>query len=137
MFLKIVLDKANAGLADFLVVEVDQVICASAKSTAALCLLDNDFFTFGVDLQVVVALDLQLPTQFFRQDKTSEAVYTTHNARVFHLHDLPFCLFAFTRSKQIPLPVFEKKYTVSAGSLRADLSVLPLKKQQFRSATEI
>ena len=101
MFLKIVLDKANAGLADFLVVEVDQVICASAKSTAALCLLDNDFFTFGVDLQVVVALDLQLPTQFF----------------------------AFTRSKQIPLPVFEKKYTVSAGSLRADLSVLPLKKQ--------
>jgi len=69
LFLKIVLDKANAGLADFLVVEVDQVICASAKSTAALCLLDNDFFTFGVDLQVVVALDLQLPTQFFRQDK--------------------------------------------------------------------
>ncbi|ERJ96363.1 hypothetical protein RUMCAL_01277 [Ruminococcus callidus ATCC 27760] len=47
----------------------------------------------------------------------------------FILHDLPFCLFAFTRSKQIPLPVFEKKYTVSAGSLRADLSVLPLKKQ--------
>jgi len=55
----------------------------------------------------------------------------------FILHDLPFCLFAFTRSKQIPLPVFEKKYTVSAGSLRADLSVLPLKKQRFRSVTEI
>ena len=98
LFLKIVLDKANAGLADFLVVEVDQVICASAKSTAALCLLDNDFFTFGVDLQVVVALDLQLPTQFFRQDKTSEAVYTTHNARVFH----------FTQSSFLPVCFYQK-----------------------------
>ena len=98
LFLKIVLDKANAGLADFLVIEVDQVICASAKSTAALCLLDNDFFTFGLDLQVVVALDLQLQTQFFRQDKTSEAVYTTHNARVFH----------FTRSSFLPVCFYQK-----------------------------
>mgnify|MGYP006966397257 FL=1 len=131
------LDKANAGLADFLVVEVNQVICASAKSTAALCLLDNDFFTFGVDLQVVVALDLQLPTQFFRQDKRPRLSTRRIMPESFILHDLPFCLFAFTRSKQIPLPVFEKKYTVSAGSPRADLSVLPLKKQQFRSVTEI
>ena len=61
LLLKIVFNKADARLADLLVVEVDQVIGASAKSTAALCLLDNDLFAFGVDLQVIVALDLQLP----------------------------------------------------------------------------
>ena len=37
----------------------------------------------------------------------------------FILHDLPFCLFAFTRSKQIPFPVFEKEIhsfcRISAG----------------------
>lgn len=55
-----------------------------AECAVALCLLNDDLLAFGVDLQIIVAFDLQLTAQFFRQNETSQAVYTAHNSRIFH-----------------------------------------------------
>lgn len=77
---KIIFDQCDAGLADLLVIEVDQIVGSGAERTAALCLLNDDLLTLGVDLQIVVTVDLELTAQFLRQDKASQTVYPTHNS---------------------------------------------------------
>ena len=77
---KVIFDQCDAGLADLLVVEVDQIVGSGAERTAALCLLNDDLLTLGVDLQIVVTVDLELTAQFLRQDKASQTIYPTHNS---------------------------------------------------------
>jgi hypothetical protein len=82
--LEIILDQLHTRTADLLIVEIDEVISLIAKCTGALCLLNNDLCALGVNLQIIVAINLQLASQFFWQHETAQTVNTTHNAGILH-----------------------------------------------------
>lgn len=98
---KIIFDQCDAGLADLLVIEVDQIVGSGAERTAALCLLNDDFLTLGVDLQIVVTVDLELTAQFLRQDKASQTVYPTHNSWILHGKNTSFPVASFWKNDWI------------------------------------
>lgn len=98
---KVIFDQRDAGLADLLVIEVDQIVGSGAERTAALCLLNDDFLTLGVDLQIVVTVDLELTAQFLRQDKASQTVYPTHNSWILHGKNTSFPVASFWKNDWI------------------------------------
>jgi hypothetical protein len=61
-FLEIILDQFYTRTADLFIVKIDQIFRFIAQGTRTLSLLDDDFRTLCVNLQIIVAVDLKLPS---------------------------------------------------------------------------